>query len=175
MTTDEGALDRAAEKVAGLAREVIELNANLDAVVARAKDVKDLGDDVDDLQDYRRKNRRNMVILVISVILDIALSIGLYAAVHHSDDASHEAKRAAALAIEATSQARVNTNNLHQQCLNNNAARADNRDLWARLFALFPPPDPSTPNGRRFAQLVQIPKDIYQARDCNKVAPLPSG
>jgi hypothetical protein len=87
-------------------------------------------DNIDDLVKASQRSRRSIRLLTISIVLDIALTIGLGLVALRAQQASDLAN---------SNQARQ-----YQSCLNGNASRAGQIELWTYIISL-PTMTPRTP------------------------------
>jgi hypothetical protein len=95
----------------------------VDAVRGMTVELAGLRTDTQELRSYGTRNRRLIRIVAVSLIFDVLLSLGLGFAVHHAQEASDRAGRAASATVVT--------------CRSSNEARAVQTDLWDYIFTQF--------------------------------------
>lgn len=119
-----------------------------DAVVA-------LTDRADRLQAYGSRTRTMTWGLIISLVIDVLLTFVI--------------AWSAAKAQSADDQAQQNRQNAINVCRSTNAARLQNKDLWAYLLAI-PQPTPPTAEQQRQRALIKAKIDqVFAPRDCSRL------
>lgn len=158
MSTTEDELQILAEQAGALATAVTQLNT-------------DMSDQVRRLGEVVRRDRRMTKLLIISVILDVILSLGMgYVAI---------------TATRADSQAHTNSTNAKITCEVGNQARAAQINLWEYILNLSAnsPQTPPPTAAQKHAQEELIRKfriyllQVFAPRDCedlSKVNPVPT-
>lgn len=109
---------------------------------------------LEQLTQYGRRNRRMIWGLVVSFVLDLALTIPIAWAVVHANDANDLAK--------------ANHVSQVQTCVASNDSRRDVRELWGKLFALSPAPK-TDEQRKRLGEFRAYIDKTYAPRDCSKI------
>jgi hypothetical protein len=133
------------------------------AAVRLAGAVEALGGKVEGLAAYGKKNRHLIWGLVVSLVVDLALTVvvAVFAVQAHDANTSAQAARAVAAVAQA------NNRNL---CLSGNASRAQQHGLWLYLFQLAGPP--KTAQGAKLTGQFKAHLDVvFAPRDCAHVNP----
>ena len=103
---------------------------------------------------YGRRNRSMIWGLVASLVFHVVLTAVLIVVAVKTNEANDKATR--------THDQQVST------CLSTNAARANNRELWAELFKLTPPPQTDVQK-ERLDKFKAIVEKTFAPRDCSKI------
>jgi hypothetical protein len=127
-----------------------------DALDARLKDEQEA---IAALVQHDRRNRRMIRWLIVSVALDVMLSLGLGLVAIQASIAAGEAR-------SASSQAAQNASTARATCIASNQARAVQVQLWNYILDL-PPASPSSPNqDAQRAQLRAYVNSTFAQRKC---------
>jgi hypothetical protein len=136
--------------------------AALDAARNLTAALKDISADVRGLSSYGHRSRRMIWGIIVSLVLDLVLTVVVAVFAIQAHDANSYARAARAVAAVAQADNR-------DLCEAGNAARAQQLGLWTYLLSLAPAPGPQQQALRvKFrAHLSQV----FQPRDCGTLAP----
>lgn len=114
-----------------------------------------LAKQIEGLRGYGRHNRRMIWGLVVSLVIDIALTFVVAWAVTQSQEANNQAEQ--------------NRQNQINVCQSTNGARQQNKELWMYLLSISPTAQ-LTPEQQRQRTLIKAKIDsVFAPRDCSRL------
>lgn len=131
--------------------------------------MRELTSEMCSLRRYGKRNRHMIWGLVVSLALDLVLSIALGFVAVQATSASHEA-------TEATSASSQNRQNALVTCESSNEARRVSRQMWTYVLDVMTEnnPNPTAEQIRQVRTFRAYLATVYADRDCSNVtAPTP--